>query len=686
MSEKGGGEFLNMKYPDLQKSDQVQESVDKKLRLEHTKTPNHPIDRNEVFLDRLEHIFDNKKRKKRERNLELFRNEFLYPEVLVDKDNIPESYFELQKKIALEQGHGNIEITQEMREMAGNIIYNDQKKSLDSWIDYLAKNRDYPSWFKYYTLRNVFKMGNYDKDKKEFGKRSKTSTGLFPDLNEEVLSQTYDVLQKRYLKNEEHTDEELKRIVETANFSKIYGYFFDKIVSDSKEIKEKIKGSWVKFKQGSDSTVLYGSLQGHGTGWCTAGEEIARKQLDNGDFYVYYSKDEKNKDTVPRIAIRMQNGQVNEVRGVGNNQNLEDNMLDIAKEKYRQLPGGEVFEKKDRVMKRLTLVCDKVRYGQELNEDEVIFLYELREEIEGFGQEKDSRIDQTKPKLDILESFKKLTQEEDKDVAALILINKIRFKDIPLSVSMEHNKRWYFFEKNNQFSGEKLDEAWEFILGNGGDGTGAEFADGIMRNSFSGEELNKAWKFIKEKGGDKTAAELVGRKKWSFSMEEFDKVWEFIKEKGGDKTAAELVMLIQRDCFHEEKLNEVLDFILEKGGEETATQCVGGEGDRIWRIHQIYTYLPKEYFEKMENFIFEKGGKGAIKGLIFGLGEIGSGPSYKKVDLDYRNYLDKMANFIIEKGDKSVIPYLHRIIFNKSFSRKDLKRIKNFIKLKQKTP
>lgn len=33
--EKGGGEFLNIKYPDLQKSDQVQKSVDKKVRIEH---------------------------------------------------------------------------------------------------------------------------------------------------------------------------------------------------------------------------------------------------------------------------------------------------------------------------------------------------------------------------------------------------------------------------------------------------------------------------------------------------------------------------------------------------------------------------------------------------------------------------------------------------------------------------
>jgi hypothetical protein len=401
MPEKGGGEFLNIKYPDLQKSDQVQKSVEKKQRLEGIKTPNNPSERNEVFLDRLENIFNNSNEGTKERNIELFKNSFLYPQVLIDRDNIPDSYFDLQIKIAREEGKGgdldNIksakDIDEKIKRQIGESLYKDQKQSINTWIDYLTSNDSiYPTWFKYYTLKNVVKMGTYDKEKKEFSKRGKNTTGIFPDLNREALAFTYDVLEKHHLKHEKHNNEELNRIVDSANFSKIYAYAIDKVTLASKENKEKTEGEWIKFNQGDDPTVLYESLQGHSTGWCTAGEETARIQLKNGDFYVYYSKDQDNKNTIPRVAIRMDHGQVAEVRGIEKDQNIESNLLDIAQEKYHQLPGGEKFDKKDHDMKLLTLIDNKAKKNEELTKDELKFIYGLNGPIEGFGYKDDSRI------------------------------------------------------------------------------------------------------------------------------------------------------------------------------------------------------------------------------------------------------------------------------------------------------
>ena len=57
--------------------------------------------------------------------------------------------------------------------------------------------------------------------------------------------------------------------------------------------KENIQGEWIKYEQGSDAKPLYESLQGHGTGWCTAGESTAETQLKAGDFYVFYTKDKQ---------------------------------------------------------------------------------------------------------------------------------------------------------------------------------------------------------------------------------------------------------------------------------------------------------------------------------------------------------------------------------------------------------
>ena len=68
---------------------------------------------------------------------------------------------------------------------------------------------------------------------------------------------------------------------------------------------------------------LVKSLQGHGTGWCTAGESTARTQLDGGDFYVYYSNDDKGKPIIPRAVIRMNGDSIGEIRGIAHEQNLD---------------------------------------------------------------------------------------------------------------------------------------------------------------------------------------------------------------------------------------------------------------------------------------------------------------------------------------------------------------------------
>ena len=61
---------------------------------------------------------------------------------------------------------------------------------------------------------------------------------------------------------------------------------------------------------------LYNSLQGYNTGWCTAGSrETAKEQLEEGDFYVYYSKDKNGNYTIPRLAIRMSEDEIAEIRG-----------------------------------------------------------------------------------------------------------------------------------------------------------------------------------------------------------------------------------------------------------------------------------------------------------------------------------------------------------------------------------
>ena len=50
---------------------------------------------------------------------------------------------------------------------------------------------------------------------------------------------------------------------------------------------------------------------------------------DNGKFDIYYTKDVDGNYTIPRACIRYSEGVVQEIRGVSNNQNLEDEIIII---------------------------------------------------------------------------------------------------------------------------------------------------------------------------------------------------------------------------------------------------------------------------------------------------------------------------------------------------------------------
>ena len=152
-------------------------------------------------------------------------------------------------------------------------------------------------------------------------------------------------------------------------------------------------GIWKKYNQGSDPNILFNDIHGKGTGWCTAGGiETAKKHIDGGDFYVYYTKDEKGEYTNPRIAIRTENGKLAEVRGIAENQNLESNMEKVVEEKLKEFPDAEAYKKKVKDMEMLTYIYTKWEQKLELTKEDLRFLYEIDSKIIGFGYKEDPRI------------------------------------------------------------------------------------------------------------------------------------------------------------------------------------------------------------------------------------------------------------------------------------------------------
>lgn len=398
-----GGQFLHEKNPDLHKTPEV-ELTAAYLRTGGDRVPNQPADKLAAHLDFLadpDYVNDGiltGDRGSIERQVEAH---------VIAPQDVPEKHFEKLAERMHEQGHGEVEtlmaqMTPEMRNAEIEALQADQRASLNKWVEYLGgQDGAYPDWFKHYAWKSVTRLGVYNKETQEFSTRSNNSRGTvapYPELNREALAYVYDKLNKTRIQAEQVEDEQLQKLLEKADFGKLYVHAVMETAPSDPELLKQIEGSWKKFDQTSDPRVarrLAESLQGHGTGWCTAGESTANNQLSNGDFYVYYTKDEDGKDTIPRVAIRMQNGEVAEVRGINPAQELEPDLADIASEQLKGLPGGEAYIKKADDMKRLTTIDKhlKANPGVALAEADIRFLYELDHDIQGFGYERDPRID-----------------------------------------------------------------------------------------------------------------------------------------------------------------------------------------------------------------------------------------------------------------------------------------------------
>ena len=346
--------FLHKKLPDLQKSPEVQDAVDKQVRLRDEKIPNTPEARLRAYMDRLEYIFLNEDEDTRKRNIEMLRDK-IYDAFVVKREDIPEGYFDLQKRIARERGQAVEEIPQDVREQMIDVIIEDQKHSLDSWINYLTSNDAlYPTWFKYFVFRNVTKLSQFDKELGKFKERTKATTAPFPDIYREPLAQIADVYQTAQRDKTLWNDSDFQSFV-SKKFPAQYAEKIQQVLEHSQEDREQIKGKWVHYKEGDmdGSKKLFESLQGRGTGWCTAGQATAEEQIKAGDFYVFYTNDSEGTPVNPRLAIRMEGNHIGEVRGVLPHQEVESLLQDTLDEKLATF-GDEAkkYREKSADMKR----------------------------------------------------------------------------------------------------------------------------------------------------------------------------------------------------------------------------------------------------------------------------------------------------------------------------------------------
>lgn len=352
----------------------------------------------------------------------------------------------------------------------------EQVRSLERWITYVASDgADYPSWYKYFIIVSLRSMGveQFELGTYTYGGRDKKTLFRFPTLNPAVLAKVYDRMLGAYddenrqkpvptkyaihdaLRSNVDDAEALflEKYAKEANFAQLYAYELSKYKERTIESKRSSEGVWVKYNQQEEGTPalkdearrLSQSLEDKGTMWCTEGTNFSESQLAGGDFYVYYTREDVDKEsysvslddmtederkkvcTMPRIAIKMNGGKIGELRGIvgGNEQDLEPEMLDIARAKYRgdgekgeaPLGGYEEYEKKTEDMKKLLVLIEKQEKGTQFTREDIRFLYEVDGEIEGFGHSNDTRIEDLRLKRNRKEDIIALCNCDSKYIA-----------------------------------------------------------------------------------------------------------------------------------------------------------------------------------------------------------------------------------------------------------------------------
>ncbi len=330
-----------------------------------------------------------------ERGIELIAESAI--EKLVTKpEEIPESFWNLQKQAVRNQGVSTENITDEVVESTIENIQENQRTSLETWVNYFKQTKDqYPDWFKLYAWDGVSKLGSFNKDKKQYNKRSTGTVTPYPRINPGALAKVYDAFTKRFSK-EPLTDETLTKLTENGSFNRLYSHFLLEqcAIIPTPERTEDVKGEWIEYNP-SDVNELMKAAQG--TPWCISAESHARGYLkDENDpnnkskFYLFHLHDQDETFTSPTGAASIHlnsAGNVEEISGLagGSEQRLEPALVPIVEAKAKTLPGYERYKVAFAHSKRLINIYDRLEKEQPLTLDDIEFVYQLQGRIQYLG-------------------------------------------------------------------------------------------------------------------------------------------------------------------------------------------------------------------------------------------------------------------------------------------------------------
>ena len=388
--------------------------------------------RNFAYLSRLDRIIEKHGDKAEQKIWEASAEN-----VVMDYEDIPDSYWKQQEQILRDNGQGR-ELSRYEKEILAEDLIDKQRQSITSWANYLGdKNCPYPLWFKVYAFDGISKMSNaLNLDEADYNRRDNTTALSFPKLNAEILAKVYRQINDFYGVDKENwlskhsDDEKLVSLVKSANFPKLYAKELvdTKVIIKTPERTEDVHGDWFEYKLGDEEEIA--SLA-EGTRWCVVDPNVAHNYLVYGEYghsrnteadeesnskakFIIFRLEDPNAPGIfasnGSASIRLDpNGIVDEISGLNDGQAVEDALVPIVKKKALSLPGGEKYLQKFDDKQTLIKLDNKRKEGEDLTKEELSFLYELDRPIATLDtyNRKDPRIPELKEKYGIKYALEK---------------------------------------------------------------------------------------------------------------------------------------------------------------------------------------------------------------------------------------------------------------------------------------
>jgi len=290
-------------------------------------------------------------------------------ELIIERSDIPESFWKQQLQILRDNGQGSITyVPENQKNEITEQLQDAQRTGLESWRNYLEQTGDqYPLWFKLYAWEGMSGLGVFDQQKQRFRKRSKDTVAPYPQLNPAVLAKVYDMV----------TESE-----KTEPFNTLYSRLLveQKASMPTPENPEDVRGEWHEYTSDDIEAITHAA---QATPWCIAGQHYAESYTKNGGkFLLFHLQDPETGVYSPTAcaSIRLDGrGEVVELSGLkgGSSQYLEDGLISTVEEKVKTLPGGEHYLQAFEDKQKLIAMDRKFQAGEPFSKEELLFLYEI---------------------------------------------------------------------------------------------------------------------------------------------------------------------------------------------------------------------------------------------------------------------------------------------------------------------